>query len=64
MALFRLPDEALTDIKEEMEYKVQFYSDLAAYDAERSPTLEPPSIPVKVNPATARPPFYLPIIED
>ena len=64
LALFRLPDEALTDVKEEMEYKIQFYSDLAAYDARRSPAIEPPSVLVKVNPATTRPPFYLPLVED
>ena len=64
LALFRLPEEAIADIREEMQYKIEFYSDLALYDARRLPALESPSVQVKVNPATTRPPFYLPIVED
>lgn len=64
LALFRLPDEALADMKEEMEYKIQYYQELADYDARRSLAIDPPSVQVKVNPATTRPPFYIPLIED
>jgi hypothetical protein len=64
LALFRLPDEALADIREDMEYKIQFYEELAEYDARQSPALESPSVKVRANPATTRPPFYLPIVED
>lgn len=64
LALFGLPDEALADIRNEMEYKIQFYNELAEYDARQSPALESPSVQVKVNPAKTRPPFYLPIVED
>jgi len=64
LALFRLPNEALIDIKEEMEYKIQYYEELAAYDASRGPALEPPSLQARVNKAATRPLFYLPLNDD
>ena len=64
LALFGLPSEVIADIREEMEYKIQFYRDLADYDAKQKPAIEPPSVLVKVNKATTRPPFYLPLNDD
>lgn len=64
LALFRLPHEALVDIKEEMEYKIQYYKELAEYDASREPALDPPSVRARVNKTTTRPLFYLPLNDD
>ena len=61
MALFRLPNEALVDIKEEMEYKIQYYQELADYDALKRPAIEPPRTRARVNKAITRPLFYLPL---
>ena len=63
-ALFRLPDEALADIKEEMEYKIQFYQELAEHDLLQKPAIKSPSLQAKVNSVTIRPPFYLPLNDD
>ena len=63
-ALFRLPDEALADIKEEMEYKIQFYQELAEYDVLQRPEIKSPSLQAKVNRASTRPPFYLPLSDE
>ncbi|MDE2635979.1 MAG: hypothetical protein OXI30_06405 [Chloroflexota bacterium] len=63
-ALFRLPDEALADIKEEMEYKIQYYQELADYDAVKLPAIAPPSRRGRVNEAKTRPSFYLPLNDD
>ena len=64
LALFQLPDEALSDIREEMEYKIQYYQELAEYDAMQSESVQPPSLQARVNKATTRPQFYLPIYDD
>lgn len=63
-ALFCLPDEALIDIKEEMEYKIQFYQELAEYDVLQRPAIKSPSLQARVNRAKTRPPFYLPLDDD
>lgn len=64
LALFWLPSEALADIKEEMEYKIQYYQELADYDARKQPAIKPPSLRGRVNEATTRPTFYLPLNDD
>ena len=64
LALFQLPEEALSDIREEMEYKIKYYQELAEYDAESSEPVQLPSIQVRVNKVTTRPPFYLPLYDD
>ena len=63
-ALFRLPDEALADIKEEMKYKIQHYQELADYDARQRMPIKPPSVKARVKDATTRPLFYLPLNDD
>lgn len=64
LALFELPEEAISDIREEMEYKLQYYKELAEYDASQSSTLAPQSVQVKVNKAVTRPLFYLPLNDE
>ena len=64
LALFWLPSEALSDIKEEMEYKIQYHQELAAYDARKQPAIKPPSLQGRVKEATTRPTFYLPLNDD
>ena len=64
LALFQLPEEALADIKEEMEYKIQFYNEIAEYDARQRKSINPPRMKAKVRKATTRPVFYLPLIDD
>lgn len=64
LALFQLPEEALSDIKEEMEYKIQYYQELADYDARKQPAIKPPSLRGRVNEASTRPTFYLPLNDD
>ena len=64
LALFQLPEEALSDIKEEMEYKIRYYRELAEYDAEQREPTEMPRMRARVNKPTTRPPFYLPIYDD
>lgn len=66
LALFQLPEEALSDIKEEMLYKIQWHKELANYDAEArlSEAVKPPTLNVVVKKAVTRPPFYLPVNDD
>lgn len=64
LALFQLPEEALSDIREEIEYKIQYYQELADYDALHSTPIKPPSVRARVKDATTRPVFYLPLIDD
>jgi len=64
LALFQLPEEALSDIKAEMEYKIWYYRKLAENDANRSEPVQLPSRKARVNKATTRPQFYLPIYDD
>lgn len=64
LALFQLPEEALSDIKEEIEYKIQFYQEQADYDAWQSTPIKPPSMKARVKDATTRPVFYLPLNDD
>ena len=63
LALFELPEEALSDIREEILYKVQWYNELAEYEKRQERVIEPPDISVTVRKATTRPPFYLPYDE-
>lgn len=64
LALFQLPEEALSDIKEEMEYKIRYYQELAEYDAESREPAQMPRFRARVNKPTTRPPFWLPIYDD
>ena len=64
LALEWLPDEALADIFEEMEYKIQYYRDLAASEARRMPVLQTPVTRASVGETGTRPPFFLPLVED
>lgn len=64
LALFSLPEEALEDIKQEMEYKIRFYKELADYDSLQKPDVKTPTLTVKVNEVRIRPPFYLPLDEE
>lgn len=64
LALFQLPEEALSDIREEIEYKIQYYQELADYDALHGTPIKPPSVRARVKEATTRPVFYLPLIDD
>ena len=64
LALFQLPEEALSDIRAEMEYKVRYYQELAEYDAESSEPVQLPRLKARVNKATTRPQFYLPVYDD
>lgn len=64
LALFQLPEVALSDIKEEMEYKIRYYRELAEYDAQSREPIQLPSLKARVNRATTRPQFYLPVYDD
>ena len=64
LALFQLPEEALSDIKEEMLYKIRWYKELAEYDASHQSTIRPRSLQARVKKATTRPPFYLPLNDE
>ena len=63
-ALFFLPNEALYDIRQEMEYKIRYYQELAEYDAKRGTPINPPRVKAKVRKAITRPVFYLPLSDD
>lgn len=64
LTLFELPEEGLSDIRDEILYKIQWYNDLAAYEVQRKPALEPPEVTVTVNKSVTRPPFYLPLDDE
>ncbi len=61
---FKLPPEALADIKEEMLDKIQWYKELAEYDDNSHPVAELPAVNVVLEKAITRPPFYVPFDED
>lgn len=64
LALFELPEEALSDIKDEVLYKIQWYKELAEYEANKKPAISPPRVTVTVRETKTRPPFYLPYDEE
>ena len=64
LALFELPEEALSDIKEEVLYKIRWYKELAEYEANKKPAISPPRVTVTVRETKTRPPFYLPYNEE
>lgn len=64
LALFQLPEQAVSGIREEMEYKIRYYQELAEYDAMSNEPVEQSRLRARVNKATTRPSFYLPLNDD
>ncbi len=64
LALFELPEEALSDIREEILYKVQWYQELAEYEAQKKPAVNAPRLKVRLRETRTRPQFYLPADDD